>query len=190
MASEASGERAAAIALEHIVAVYLTDDARHLHSLDLAYFDNDVGQGSNLSLQFSDSEDVDLWKKSLRSAADHARLLDRDPIPPKITEYVARIVEAEKDYNIQTFRIYKVVKLSSTRVNNRSSSDDFSKVAPSICFLAIGCYSVHIIPIPKNHHRLSSPGLADLGDLGSFGIMSLTAIVVNSVDDSFSLSFR
>lgn len=117
--------------------------------------------------------------------------MDMDPITPKLSEYAARVVEREQDYDIANFRIYKVVKRgSATRTINRSSADDFSKVAGTVCFLAIGLRSVHLIMLPKSPFRVSSPSLTELNDGGSFGIMSLTSIVVNDSDDKFSITFR
>lgn len=190
-ASDASGDVAANMSLQKVVAIYLSDDARQLPTIEVAYLDHEVGQGSTLTLQLNDREEIDVWMRSLRFAANRARLLDTDPIPPKLSEYAARVVEREQDYDITNYRIYKVVKRgSATRTVNRSSSDDFSKVVTTVCFLAIGLRSVHLIMLPRSSLRVSSPSLADLNDGGAFGIMSLTSIIVNDSDDRFSLTFR
>ena len=129
--------------------------------------------------------------KSIRCAADRARLLNYDPIPPKLSEYAARVVEREKDYDISTYRIFKVVRRASSRSLSRSSVDDFNKASSSICFLAIGTHLVHLVTLPKHLPRVSTPSLSETQhDSDSYGILSLTAVLVSNSDDSFTLTFR
>lgn len=140
-------------------------------------------------MQFIDSDEVELWKRSIRYAADRLRFTNFDPIPTKLSEYAARVVERAKDYDINTYRIYKVVKRNNLRNVSRSSVDDFHKASPTVCFLAIGTHLVHIIALPK-HLRVSTPTLSEVHEGDSFGILSLTGVQVNENDDNFSLSFR
>lgn len=157
----------------------------------MSFLDPDVGQGATLTLQLTDREDIEVWMKSIRMASDRARLLDMDPIPPKLSEYAARVVEREQDYDITNYRIYKVVKRgNATRTVNRSSADDFSKAGATVCFLVVGLRSVHLIMLPKSPLRVSNTSLTDMNDGGSFGIMSLTSIIVSDIDDRFSITFR
>ncbi|KAI9719020.1 MAG: hypothetical protein M1828_006396 [Chrysothrix sp. TS-e1954] len=189
--SDTSGEKAAGIALEHIVAVHVSDEPRQLPALDVTYLDCEAGQGTTLILTFTDLDDAEVWLRAIRYAANKARVLDTDPIPPRLSEYAARVVEREQDYDISNYKIYKVVKCASSgRVGSRSSSDDFSKISPIVCFVVIGVRKIHLIPLPKNTSRVSSPMLTELNDGGSFGIVSMTSVSVNTDDDTFTLAFR
>ena len=189
--SETSGEKAAGIPLEQIIAVHVPEEPRNLPALDVTYLDAEAGQGTTLVLTFTDLDDAEVWLRALRYAANKARVIDTDPIPPRLSEYAARVVEREQDYDISNYKIYKVVKCgSSGRVGSRSSSDDFSKVNPIVCFLVIGIRKIHLIPLPKNPLRVSSPTLAELNDGGSYGIVSMTRVSVNTDDDKFTLIFR
>jgi len=188
--SDHSGDTAAGIPLEQIVAAYQPDEIRHSISLDVSYIDNDTGQGSTIAMQFVDVEERDSWSGSIRNAANKARLLDADPIPMKQAEYAARVVEREQDYDVKNFTIYKIVMRSVARSNSRLSTDESSKAAAYVGFLVIGMHKLHLIPLPKNTGRFSSPSLTDLNEGGSFGVLSLTRIAVSPLDDSFSLTFR
>ncbi len=74
-----SGDGAAGIPLEQIVAVYQPDEGRTFFSLEISHLDPDAGQGSSMIMQFSDSEDRDLWSRSIRHVANKARLIDVTP---------------------------------------------------------------------------------------------------------------
>jgi len=181
---------AAGIPLEQVVAVYQPEDLRQSTSLDVSYLDKDSGQGTTLAMQFLYTEERDTWSTAIRTAADRARLLDTDPIQIRQAEYAARVVEREQDYDVSNFTIYKVVMRGATRTSGRSSTDETSKASATVGFLVIGMHKVHLIPLPKPTGRFSSPSLVELNDGGSFGILSLTRVAVNSIDDSFSLTFR
>lgn len=188
--SDTPGERAIAIPLEQIAAVYQPEEGRHVFMLEVSYLDKELGQGCSINLQLNDAASRDVWLRSLRKAANNARLRDMDPIPPRLSEYAARAVERAQDYDVSRYKIYKVVKRASPRTNNRSSNEDSFKVTPTVCFLVIGIHKVHLIVIPKNPLRQSSPALTDLNDAASFGVLTLTWVFVSDTDDSFSLAFR
>ncbi|KAB8416373.1 hypothetical protein FH972_024892 [Carpinus fangiana] len=192
LASETSGDKIAGIPLQQIVAVYQPDDAgKSSATIEVSYLDAEAGQGSNLHFQFSDSEERSLWQRSIRQAANKARLQDTDPIPPKLNELAARVVEREQDYDITNYRIYKVVQRTASKsVGSRASSDDVSKLASSACFLVIGVRKVHLIVLSKHFARTSTHALSELNDGGSYGILALTAALVSPTDDTFSLTFR
>lgn len=191
-ASETSGDKIAAIPLEHIVAVFQPDDAtKSATTIEVSYLDVDAAQGANLHFSFQDSDERALWQRSIRQAANAARLQDTDPIPPKLNEYAARVVEREQDYDVTTYRIYKVVKRSSAKSGSNSrSTDDMAKLASAVCFLVVGVHKVHLIVLSKHFVRTSTHSLPDLNDSGSYGIMSMTALLVSATDDTFSLTFR
>lgn len=191
LASESSGDRHHGIPLRHFVAIYHLDDGRPHFALELFYLDEDMNQPSSMTLQFGDPEDMYVWLKKLRDAANRARLLDPSPLSPHNSHKAARIVEAERDYVPPHYAIYKVVLRPQGKTTTRSSSDDLAKIAASVCFLAIGVHKVHIIPLFKPpSQRSSSPSLVSLNTQSSHGLLTLSQVCVSEVDDTFQLTFR
>jgi hypothetical protein len=191
LASESSGDRQHGIPLRHIVAVYHLDDGRPHFALELYYLDDETNNASSMTLQFGDPEDMFTWLKTIRESANRARLADGKPISPHNSHLAARVVEAERDYVPSQYSIYKVVLRPQGKTTSRSSSDDLAKVSASVCFLAIGVHKVHIIPLFKpTSQRSSSPSLASHNTQSSHGILTLTEVCVNEIDDTFQLTFR
>ena len=186
--SSSSGESYYATLLSQIVAVYKLDDGRPYFSVQITWLDEETMQASDTTLQLHDPTDSDLWLSSIRGAAMKARLINPLPFSQYLVEYTARALEQERDYDPQQFHMFKVVQRAS-RAGGRSSSDDLTKVTSNICILAIGIFKVHLIPLPKMSRTLSSTSLSDL--IGSsHGVTTLTALNLQTSDDSFTLTFR
>lgn len=182
-------ERATAIPLERVVAVFSPEEGRLAYTLDVHFLDED--HSASLSLQVSDADARETWLRLIRGAADLARLADVNPISPKLAEHAARIVEKEQDYEPTRFRIYKIVKRAFPKASSRSVSDESSnKGLATICFLVIGVHKVHIIHLPRSTLRQSSNNLGDIGEGSSFGILNLAWLLVSGGDDTFTLAFR
>ncbi|KAL6703113.1 hypothetical protein ACN47E_010175 [Coniothyrium glycines] len=191
LASESSGDRHHGIPLRHFVAIYHLDDGRPHFALELFYLDEDSNHASSMTLQFGDPEDMYIWLRKLREAANRARLLDANPLSAHNSHKAARVVEAERDYVPPHYAIYKVVLRPQGKTTTRSSSDDLAKAAASVCFLAIGVHKVHLIPLFKPpSQRSSSPSLVSQNTQSSHGILCLTEVSVSEVDDTFRLTFR
>ncbi|OAL50916.1 leucine rich repeat protein-like protein [Pyrenochaeta sp. DS3sAY3a] len=191
LASEASGERHHGTPLRQIVAVYHLDDGRPHFAVELYYLDDETNNASSMTLQFGDPEEMHTWLTGLRDAANRARLADENPLSAYNSHLAARVVEAERDYVPPQYAIYKVVLRPQGKTTTRSSSDDLSKLAASVCFLAIGVHKVHLIPLFKPpSQRSSSPALAAHNTQSSHGILSMTEVFVSKIDDSFQLTFR
>jgi hypothetical protein len=191
MASESSGDRHHGIPLRHIVAVYHLDDGRPHFALELYYLDDESNNASSMTLQFGDPEEMFSWLKAIREAANRARLSDAKPISAHNSHLAARVVEAERDYVPPHYAIYKVVLRPQGKTTTRSSTDDLAKVSASVCFLAIGVHKVHIIPLFKpSSQRSSSPSLVSHNTQSSHGILTLTEVRINEIDDTFQLTFR
>ncbi|EMD92050.1 hypothetical protein COCC4DRAFT_74129 [Bipolaris maydis ATCC 48331] len=191
LASESSGDRHQGIPLRHIVAAYHLDDGRPHFALELYYLDDESNHASSMTLQFGDPEDMFAWLKIIRHAANAARLCDAKPISAHNSHLAARVVEAERDYVPPHYAIYKVVLRPQGKTTARSSSDDLTKASASVCFLAIGVHKVHIIPLFKPpSQRSSSPSLVSQNTQLSHGILTLTEVRVNEIDDTFQLTFR
>ncbi|CAN9384442.1 unnamed protein product [Alternaria alternata] len=191
MASESSGDRHHGIPLRHIVAVYHLDDGRPHFALELYYLDDESNNASSMTLQFGDPEEMFSWLKTIREAANRARLSDAKPVSAHNSHLAARVVEAERDYVPPHYAIYKVVLRPQGKTTTRSSTDDLAKVSASVCFLAIGVHKVHIIPLFKpSSQRSSSPSLVSHNTQSSHGILTLTEVCVNEIDDTFQLTFR
>ena len=144
-----------------------------------------------MMLQFGDPEEMFAWLARIREAANRARLADANPISAYNSHLAARVVEAERDYVPPHYAIYKVVLRPQGKSTTRSSSDDLSRLVASVCFLVIGVHKVHLIPLFKPpSQRSSSPSLVSHATQSSYGILTMSEVSVNEVDDTFQLAFR
>ncbi|KAI9718897.1 MAG: hypothetical protein M1812_003781 [Candelaria pacifica] len=188
--SHSSAETHGVIPLNEIVAVYRLEDGKPYFSIEIAYLDNQANHGSSLALQINDFGDADLWLGSIRGAATKARLIDPLPFPQKAVNYVVSSLDQERDYHPDHFQMFKVVKRALNKATVRSSSDDLSKLASTICYLVIGLHKIHLVPLPKSTYRSSSSSLTETSSRASFGIMALTSLTVKSSDDAMEVVFR
>ena len=184
----APSESYTTLRLNQIVAVHKLDDGRPYFSIEVSHLDEETNYPSAMVLQLNDPREADLWLSCIRAAAEKARLVDPLPFSQHTIEYTARLLEQERDYDPNQFHMFKVVQ-RATKSGNRSSSDDLAKLISNICILAIGVYKIHLVPIPKPTRTASSTSLADM--IGtSHGIMTLTSLSVQTLDDKFELNFR
>jgi hypothetical protein len=188
--SESSGDGDGRIALRQAVAVYQGDDGKPYFSLEICYLDEDSAHASALILQFNGSEERDVWLRNIRSASNGARLRQSQSVSAFNIEHAARIIERDHDYDPANCAIYKVVQRQAAAKGTRSSADDLTKVASTVCFLVIGVHKVHIVPLIKPGPRSSSPALAPFSSQVSYGILNITSIRVSDVDDTIEISFR
>lgn len=177
-----------AVRLHHIVAVHRLDDGRPYFSIEIAYTDGRTKTASAMVLQLHDPREAELWMSEIRSAAEKARLIDPFPLAQDVVEYAARVMEQDRDYDIENCSIFQVVQ-RATKSGFRSSSDDLAKLTSNTCILAIGVHKIHLIPLPKSPRNASSTSLAETIGV-SHGIMTLTHVSVQSLDDKFELNFR
>lgn len=175
--------------LRQIVAVHKLDDGKPYFAIEICYLDEESTQASAMMLQFGEPDDRDIWLQALRSAANQIRLRDTNPVSVFNSKNAARSVERENDYDPANYAIYKIVQRQSTK-SGRSSTDDLSKIASTVCFLAIGIHKVHIMPLVKATARTSSPSLLSNSSQGSYGTLTLTSIRLHVSDDKFELTFR
>lgn len=178
------------IPLSHIVAVYRTDEHRGLPAVEICYLEERTGRVVFLALQFSDSEDLNLWLVGIRSAAESVRLTDPLAIDRKTIEYAVRALEHDRDYDPDHFHMFRIVQRSPSKGSNRASSEDVAKWTPTLAYLAIGAHKVHIIPLQKSSTRSSLVSLSECDSAWSFGLMTLTALWMYQGDDSFQMNFR
>lgn len=183
-----SSENYYAVRLNQIVTIHKLDDGRPYFSIEIAHMDDESNHASALNLQLSDPRESDLWLTCIRSTAEKARLLDPLPFTQNLVEYTARALEQERDYDPSQFHMFKVVQRAK-RSGGRSSSDDLAKLTSNICILAIGVYKIHLIPLPRSTRTASTSSLSDMVG-ASHGIMTLTSLNLQSVDDTFQLNFR
>ncbi|KAF2115072.1 leucine rich repeat protein-like protein [Lophiotrema nucula] len=189
--SDASGDRDLGTPLRQIVAVYHLDDGRPYFAIEVSCLDEETNHASSMTLQFGDPEEMNLWLAKIREAANRTRLADENPLSVYNSHLAARVVEAERDYMPPHYAIYKVVQRPTGKTGSRASSDDLSKVAASVCFLAIGVHKVHIIPLFKPpSQRSSTPQLVSQSTQTSQGILLITELNVSEKDDTFELTFR
>ncbi|OKL56814.1 hypothetical protein UA08_07968 [Talaromyces atroroseus] len=179
----------AAIALNSIVSVNGLEEGRNQTTIELSYLDDRTNKAALMAIQLTDPDEQNLWLIGIRAAAQSARTAEPLPFETKAVEYVARILEQDRDYDPEYFNIFRVVQRSSKQ-NIRTSADDLGKLSATMCYLAIGLHKIHLIPLQKGSSRSSLISLNEL-DLGaSLGLMSLTFLMVHSGDDRFQLTFR
>jgi len=189
--SDSSGDKDGRVLLRQIVAIYQLEDGKHSYALEICYLDEESGQASAMMLQLSAREERDTWMSHIRAAVDEARHREHAYISPLNIEHVARLVERENDYDPCNCAIFKVVQRQlTTRSSTRSSSDDISKVASTVCFLALGVHKIHLIQLAKPVTRTSAPSLVASGSLASHGILTLLSVRVGKFDDALELCFR
>ncbi|KXT04875.1 hypothetical protein AC578_3468 [Pseudocercospora eumusae] len=189
--SDSSGDKDGRVPLRQAVATHILEDGKPYFALEVCYLDEDSGQASAMTLQFGIPEERDTWLRRIRSAVNDARSRETTYISPYNLENACRIVERDNDYEPSNCAIYKVVqRQQAVKSGSRSSSDDLTKVASTVCFLAIGIHKVHLIQLVKPVARTSSPSLTPNHSQVSHGILTLTGIKVSSQDDTFELTFR
>ncbi|KAI9811817.1 MAG: hypothetical protein M1826_003038 [Phylliscum demangeonii] len=188
--SPTSSDSQAGIALMHVIAVYKLEDGRPFFSVEIAHVDEETDSASSMNFQLSDPHEADVWLTSIRAAAMRARNTDPIPVPQRSVEYVARVLEQERDYDPAHFHIFKVAQRVPNKAAKRASSDDLTKFTTTICYLALGAHKVQLIPLWKSPNRASSSSLAEMGKRTIFGIVTLSSVKVNASDDAFQLAFR
>jgi hypothetical protein len=189
--SDSSGDREGKIFLSQIVAVHKLEDGKPYFALEICHMDEESGQASAMSLQFNNSEERDTWLQTLRLAAHEVRMRGPTYLSPSSLEHAAWVIERDQDYDPNNCAIYKVVlRQTTSKSSTRSSTEDFSKLASSMCFLAIGVHKVHIIQLAKPISRTSNHLSASTDAHASYGILTMTGMHVSSVDDEFQLTFR
>ena len=178
------------ILLKQVVAVYRLDDGRPYFAIEVVYLDDDVNQASTMIIQLSDPDERDAWLASIREASNRIRLLNSNPISPYNSHLAARLVEREQDYDPSRYAIYKVVLRPYAKLHSRGSSDDLTKVGSTVCFLVVGIHKIHILPLFKSIYRGSSLTLGSHNTQCSYGLLSITCLQLNTIDDSIEIWFR
>lgn len=186
----ASADSSAGVPLNSIIAVYLLDEGKPSSSVEVAYLDERTHKASFVQMQTPDVQELNLWMVGIRTAADLMRRTEPLPFDRRSVDHVARMLQYERDYDPETFRLFRVIQMASSKSPARASSDDLTKLSPLGCFLAIGWHKLHLIPLQKASTRASVVSLTDLDMATSFGLMNLTSLSMEWGDDSLHLTFR
>lgn len=178
------------IPLEEVVAVYKVEDGRPYFTFEVSSLD-ECGRGSaSMQLCFNDPKEAEAWLSAIRESAGSMRLLQNLAPKERTLEYVAQIVERDRDYDPAHFHVFKVAQRAPIRPASRAFHEELVKTNTNVCYLVIGINKAHFIPIPPTSGRSSTTSLAELDAPSSFGITSLTAVKMQTPDDSFQLHFR
>ncbi|THC91926.1 hypothetical protein EYZ11_008612 [Aspergillus tanneri] len=176
----APSDASAGIPLNGIVAVYMLDDGRPTSTVEVAYLDERAHKAAFIQMQTPDYQELSLWMVGIRSAAELIRGADPLPFDRKSMECVVRMLEYERDYDPETFRMFRVIQMASSKSPTRASSDDLTKLSPTGCFLALGSHKLHLIPLHKVANRNSAVSLTDL-DTGTVPLRKPFSIFLASV---------
>ncbi|KAJ5166342.1 uncharacterized protein N7482_005123 [Penicillium canariense] len=185
-----STDASAGIPLNSIIAVYMLEDARLSPTVEVAYLDERTHKAALVQMQTADPQELNLWMVGIRQAAQVTRSNEPLPFDRGSVEYVTRMMEHERDYDPDAFRMFRVIQIASSKSPTRSSSDDLTKLSPTGCYLAVGLHKVHLVPMQKAANRSSVVSLSDLETGASFGLMNLTGLSMEYGDDSLHLTFR
>ncbi|GLB10089.1 hypothetical protein AtubIFM57258_006028 [Aspergillus tubingensis] len=186
----AASESISGIALNSIIAVYMLDDGRPSSTVEVAYVDERAQKATFIQMQTPDFQELNLWMVGIRSAAELIRGADPLVFDQKTADCVVRMLEYERDYDPETFRMFRVIQMASSKSPARASSEDLTKLSPTGCYLALGSHKLHLIPLHKISSRSSVVSLSDLDAATSFGLMNLTCLSMEWGDDSLHLTFR
>ncbi|PYH48252.1 uncharacterized protein BP01DRAFT_363418 [Aspergillus saccharolyticus JOP 1030-1] len=184
------GDNSSGIALNSIIAVYMLDDGRPSSTVEVAYVDERAQKATFIQMQTPDYQELNLWMVGIRSAAELIRGADPLPFDRKTVDCVVRMLDYERDYDPETFRMFRVIQMASSKSPTRASSEDLTKLSPTGCYLALGSHKLHLIPLHKISSRSSVVSLSDLDAATSFGLMNLTCLSMEWGDDSLHLTFR
>lgn len=188
-----AGDSSVGIPLNTIIAVYMLDDGRPSGTVEVAFVDERTHKAAFVQMQTPEVQDLNLWMVGIRSAAELARMSDPLAFDQRSIEHVARMLEYERDYDPESFRMFRVIQMASSsgKSPNRSSSEDLTKLSPTGCYLALGSHKMHLLPLQtKTAMRGSVVSLSDMESASSFGLMNLTSLSMEWGDDSLHLAFR
>ena len=178
------------IPLDQIIAAFKLDDGKPYFTIEISYLDERSRRATSMQVQLSEPREAEAWLHEVRNASSRIRAKSAlEPVTAS-REYVAQVLERERDYDPQHFQMFPVVQRASQRATGRSSSDDLSKVGSTICYLAIGLYKIHLVPLARSSGRSSTSSLVDLDAPLSYGIMTLTSLALQAEEDTFQLIFR
>ncbi|KAL2828274.1 hypothetical protein BDW59DRAFT_52346 [Aspergillus cavernicola] len=186
----ATGDASAGIRLNSIVAVYMLDDGKPSSSVEVAYMDERAQKTTFIQMQTPDLQELNLWMVGIRSAAEMTRGVAPMPFDPRALDGVVRMLEHERDYDPESFRMFRVIQMASSKSPTRASSDELTKLSPTGCYLALGMHKLHLVTLHKVYNRSSAVSLTDLDTTTSFGLMNLTCLSMEWGDDSLHLTFR
>ncbi|KAL4899696.1 hypothetical protein BDW74DRAFT_108438 [Aspergillus multicolor] len=186
----AMGDASSGIPLNSIVAVYMLDDGKPSSSVEVAYMDERTQKTTFIQMQTSDPQELNLWMVGIRSAAEMSRSNAPMHFDPRALDCVVRMLEHERDYDPETFRMFRVIQMASSKSPTRASSDELTKLSPTGCYLALGMHKLHLVSLQKTTNRGSAVSLTDLDTTASFGLMNLTSLSMEWGDDSLHLTFR
>jgi hypothetical protein len=188
------GEHTLVSMMNQVVAVYAAspgsdNDIGCVVQVD--YLDDVNGTPSSTLLQVGSSEEAYTWVDSLRMVSRQCRASSSPPeLQDSIVQYVARRLEAEKDYSPKNFQIFRVIQRAGKSSNKSGSSEDLQKMYSTLCYLAIGAHKIHMVPVPKSTSHRSSGLHLSTTTTSCYGILNLAGLWISEFDDCFALTFR
>ncbi|CEL01628.1 Putative Leucine rich repeat protein [Aspergillus calidoustus] len=188
----ATGDASSGIPLNSIVAVYMLDNEKPSASVEVAYMDERTQKTTFIQMQTPDLQELNLWMVGIRSASEMSRGTAPMQFDSRALDCVVRMLEHERDYDPDSFRMFRVIQMASSKSAARaSSSDELTKLSPTGCYLALGMHKLHLVALNKITNRGSTTSLTDLDTASSsFGLMNLTGLSMEWGDDSLHLTFR
>ncbi|KAG4303032.1 hypothetical protein PCANB_000641 [Pneumocystis canis] len=103
-------------------------------------------------------------------------------------KYLQENVDKASDHYFKAFRVIQKLPKSSSRPD--SGQDDIAKRVFVPRILVIGTYSMHILPIPSAEYPLFPTHNFRPLDVPTYGLLSLSAMIVSPNDDYMRLWFQ
>lgn len=179
-----------AILLRHVIATYRNDqEGKNIWTADIVHLDEDNNSPGSLQITLATRNDADIWHSSIRAASQKARLIDPQSYPPRVVEYLVRIVTAANDFDPQSFNVFRVVRRLGSGKGAKASSDDLKGLSSNVYYMVVGMNQIHLISLP-DFSEASTMAMDMKASRQSFGLVTLIGIGLPDDDDKLELSFR
>lgn len=178
-----------AIPLKYVIATYRNDqENKNIFTADIVHLDENHNSLGSLQITLPTRNETDIWHSSIRAASQKARLVEPQSYPPRVVEYLVRILTAANDFDPECFKLFRVVKRLPSK-NAKASNDDLKGLSSNVHYMVIGMSQVHLISLP-DFTETSLVTMDAKATRQSFGLVTLINVNLEDDDDKLELIFR
>lgn len=175
------------IPLSQIVSVYSVEDGKPYFTTEVVYLDEDYHGTGSIQLMLHDPKEADLWRTSIRGAAEKSRMLSRQSYPLRVVNFLVSLLDREDDYDSAHFQVFRVVKRATA--SKSKSSDELNKLGSAVYYFVVAINRIHLIPVP-DYSSSSSQLVLPKTSRSIYGVVSLVDLKLFNDDDKFEVAFR
>ncbi|KTW29016.1 uncharacterized protein T551_02290 [Pneumocystis jirovecii RU7] len=161
---------------------------------DDAFVSSSLSNISIVNLHYKSNDIMRCWIIHIRMAVQLQRVSGAF-LSSKQYDYVKNYmrschenIDKTSEYHFKAFRVIQKLPKSSSRPD--SGQDDITKRVFVPRILVIGTYSMHILPIPSAEYVLFSGNQLRSVEVSTYGLLSLSAMIVSPNDDYMRLWFQ